>query len=197
MDDMFSERMVVMLKNTYVTGYFPLISIVLFSTSLGIYLENEILTLLKQFGLYKGILSFFSAGGIRLALFFLASLFFFMLFSALKLIADTLIQLSLLFFSKDRTGASLQTVRAGSFIYLVGGALSLFGFQNVFIIVGVFLITTFIYLMYFVYKIYASLNWLGTMGMIVFHMTIWAAFLIAVFLVMLRLYNSLMASLNG
>ncbi|MCU6601568.1 YufK family protein [Peribacillus frigoritolerans] len=53
-----------------------------------------------------------------------------MVFAALKLISDTILELSLLFFSKDSEGKALNSVRKGSVIYVIGGACSLFSVQR-------------------------------------------------------------------
>nr|WP_258832334.1 YufK family protein [Peribacillus frigoritolerans] len=47
----------------------------------------------------------------------------------MKLISDTILELSLLFFSKDSEGKALNSVRKGSVIYVIGGACSLFSVQ--------------------------------------------------------------------
>jgi hypothetical protein len=183
------------MKNTYVTGYLPLIAIILYSMSFGIYVEMEAIHLFKKFGLYGGILEFFSENGIKLTLFFLASLFFFMLFSALKLIADTMVQLSMLFFSKDRQGLVLNHIRFGSVFYVLSGMVSLVFSNYIFIIAGLFLVTTLVYFIYFVYKTYSTLTLTGLIGMVFFHIAFWFTFVLTIVYVCVKLYNSLLESL--
>ncbi|MCH1625501.1 DUF5366 family protein [Ferdinandcohnia quinoae] len=183
------------MKNTYFTGYFPLISIMLFSISLAIYTEINALVLLKQVGIYRGMQEFFSVAGINLAIFFLFFLFYFMLFAALKLIADTLLELSLLFFSKDRKGDSLQRIRMGSTFYLVGAVASLFSINSLYGIIGIFFLVTVIYFIYFVYKIHATLSFTGLIGIVFFHILIWCTFFTTVIYLCIKLYNSMIASL--
>lgn len=86
------------MKNTYFTSYFPLLAILLFSLSLSIRVEMTVIELLKNAGIYEGMKEFFSDGGIQLALIVLLLVLFFMVFAALKLIANTINELSLLFF---------------------------------------------------------------------------------------------------
>ena len=88
------------MKNTYFIGYFPFIAIVLFSLSFAIYCEVQVLDLFVHLGLYQGMLEFFSETGIKMALLVVLVLLFFMLFAALKLISDTIIEVSLLLFQK-------------------------------------------------------------------------------------------------
>ena len=85
------------MKNTYFIGYFPFIAIVLFSLSFAIYCEVKVIDLFVNLGLYQGMREFFSDSGIKLALLVVLVLLFFMLFAALKLISDTIIEVSLLF----------------------------------------------------------------------------------------------------
>ena len=47
-----------------------------------------------------------------------------MVFSALKLIANTVTELALLFFAKDPEGANLRKIRIGSAVYLGASLLS-------------------------------------------------------------------------
>ncbi|WP_240376396.1 DUF5366 family protein [Bacillus piscicola] len=183
------------MKNTYITSHFPLISILFFSLSLSIYMENVITLWLADIGLYAGMLEFFSEAGIKLTMLFLLMLFFFMVFSALKLIADTINELSLLFFSKDEEGASLQKVRGGSWVYLVGGAISLL-FVTFPVGIGIsFLVATLIYFIYFIYKVSDTMNGSGLIGTVFFHVSFWSALLFSVCFAAIKLYNSFINSL--
>ncbi len=86
-------------------------SILLFSLPFAIYGEMQMLKLFGNLGIYQGMLEFFSEAGIKLALLIVLLLLFFMVFAALKLISDTILELSLLFFSKDSEGKALNSVR--------------------------------------------------------------------------------------
>jgi len=183
------------MKNTYFTSYFPLITILLFSASLSIVTVMMVIDYLQVFGIYDGMLEFFSNSGIKLALFIVFSLLFFMLFSALKLIANTVTELSLLFFSKDVAGENLTKIRGGSSIYLIGGALSLAAVQYPYAIIGIFLLATLIYFVFIVYKFSQSLTSLSLIGLVLFHVLFWFIFLLGTLYLCFRLYNSVMASL--
>lgn len=183
------------MKNTYLTSHFPLFSILIFSTAFALFTENFIIDQLIKLGLYPGMTEFFSESGIKLTLLFLSLLFFFMVFSALKLIADTTIQLSLLFFSKDEVGGDLNKIRSGSWIGLIASVVALVFNQQIVALMIVFLIATFVYFVYFLYKISDSLDLIGLVGMVMFHLLFWGTFSLTVFYAAIKLYNSFIASL--
>ncbi|MBU9713178.1 DUF5366 family protein [Evansella tamaricis] len=183
------------MRNAYLTSHFPLISIILFSLSFAIYSEQIIIIYLKNIGLYGGMIEFFSERGIQLTLLFLLWLFFFMLFSALKLIADTINELSLLFFSKDQEGTDLKNVRGGAWIFLIGSLCSIAATVHIYFLLGIFAACCLLYFIFFVYKIGESLTSLSLIGMIFFHVFFWFSFGLAIIYALLKLYNSLIASL--
>ena len=119
------------MKNTYYIGYFPLVSIFLFSLSFAIFAQMKIIKILQWLGLYDGILSVFEEKEVKLTLLIILIMFFIMLFSALKLFAQTVNEVSLLFFSNDREGDVLKNIRPGSVIFFFGGMVSIFSFFNI------------------------------------------------------------------
>lgn len=183
------------MTNRYITSHFPLISILIFSLAFALFFQGFILTQLDDLGIYNGMKEFISESGIKLTLLFLLQLFFFMIFSALKLIADTTIELSMLFFSKDEEGNELNKVRAGSWIYLISSILSLLIAQQLLYMVILFLITSLCYFIYLVYKVSNTLTSAGLVGFIFFQIIFWSMFILAVILALVKLYNSFMASL--
>ncbi|HYK72711.1 MAG TPA: DUF5366 family protein [Pseudoneobacillus sp.] len=184
------------MKNTYLTSYFPLLSILLFSISFAISLEFKIIYLLKNIGIYEGMLEFFSDGGIKLSLLTLLTILFFMVYSALKMIADTINELSLLFFSRETEGQSLTKIRSGSAIYFFAGALALLvSFYSILAVFLVFLIATISYFIYFVHKVSGELTVTGIVGLIFFQVIVWSTLLVGVGYIATKVYNSIMASL--
>lgn len=184
------------MKNTYLTSYFPLLSILLFSMSFAISLEFKIIHLLKNIGIYEGMLEFFSDSGIKLSLLALLTILFFMVYSALKMIADTINQLSLLFFSRETEGQSLTKIRSGSGIYFFAGAISLLiSFYSILIVFILFLIATISYFINFVYKVSGELTVGGIVGVIFFQVIVWSTLVVGVGYVTLKVYNSILASL--
>ena len=63
---------------------------------------------------YNGMREFLSDFEIRVFLLIVSALLFFMVFSALKLIGETIHELAMLFFSKDRDGETIHIARGGS-----------------------------------------------------------------------------------
>lgn len=183
------------MKNTYFLGYFPLISIILFSLSFAIYGEIVLLELFDTLGMYQGMLEFFSETGIKIVLLVVLTLLFFMLFAALKLISDTIIEISLLFFSKDSEGTGLRNIRSGAIIYVLGATVSLFSSQYLVGLLVIFALTNLVAFVYFVYKIMPTLMTGGLIGLIFFHIFIWSCLLFGVIYSILKLYNSVISSL--
>ncbi|WP_102274022.1 DUF5366 family protein [Cytobacillus massiliigabonensis] len=183
------------MKNTYFMSYFPLLSIILFSLSLSINIEMVLLDFLKSAGIYEGMREFFSDGGIKFALLALLMILFFCIYAALKLLADTINEVSLLFFSKDSEGESLKKIRGGAIIYFIGSFISLLMMSSLIGIIAVFAVTTGVYFCYFVYKISSSLSILGLIGVIFFQVLTWSSLVIGVIYLSLKVYNSVIASL--
>jgi len=183
------------MKNTYLTGYFPLIAILLFSSSLSISTSLYALKMLSSFGMYDGMLDYFSEKGIRLALFAAFALLYFMVLSALKLIANTVTELSLLFFANDPEGNNLKKIRMGSMVYLGGGILSFVLLQNAIWIVIWFAVVTLAYFVFIVYRIYSTLSLMSLIGFILLELLFWFTFVIGILFIFIKLYNSIMASL--
>lgn len=183
------------MKNTYLTGYFPLIAILLFSSSLSISTSLYALNMLSSFGMYDGMLDYFSEKGIRLALFAAFALLYFMVLSALKLIANTVTELSLLFFANDPEGNNLKKIRMGSMVYLGGGILSFVLLHNVIWIVIWFAVVTLAYFVFTVYRIYSTLSLMSLVGFILLELLFWFTFVIGILFIFIKLYNSIMASL--
>ncbi|WP_442595870.1 DUF5366 family protein [Neobacillus sp. D3-1R] len=186
-----------MIKNTYLTSYFPLISLLLFSLSFSISFEFKMMIpFIKNIGIYAGMLEFFTDGGIKLALLALLTIAFFMVYSALKIIADTINELSLLFFSKETEGQSLTKIRSGSGIYFFAGAFALLiSFYSILAVLVVFLIATISYFIYFVHKVSGELTISGIIGVIFFQVIVWATLLVGVGYIAIKVYNSILASL--
>ena len=57
-----------------------------------------------------------------------------MLFSALKLIGETIHEVGMLFFSKDKVGETISVARGGYVIFFIGAFLSAFGIQSITIV---------------------------------------------------------------
>ena len=183
------------MKNTYLTGYLPLFSILMFSLSFSVYGVGRSVEFFKGIGVYTGMREFLSDIQLKFFILILLMIVFFMVFAALKLIAETINELSLLFFSRDQEGKALQQVRSGSVVYFVGSLLTVASLRSFIGLVVIFVLTSIFYFVYFVLKTSSTLSTVGTIGVIMFEVIIWSVLLSSVFFVIIRLYNGLMASL--
>ncbi|MFJ7935745.1 YufK family protein [Sporosarcina sp. NPDC096371] len=183
------------MKNPYIFGYLPFVTIVLFSLTFGVYSVGVSVDLFKEVGLYAGMREFLTDMQLRLFLLVIFTLLFFMVFSALKLIAGTIHETAMLFFSKDVEGESYSEAKGGNVIYFFGSLISVGGIHSVYILAAIFLLTTFVYFVYVVYKLSNYMTIGRTVGLIVFEMTIWSVLISTILYILLKLYNGVLASL--
>lgn len=183
------------MKNPYLYGYLPLFTIVLFSMSFGIYMVDQSLQLFISIGVYSGMQEFLSELEIRVFLLILFSLCFFMLFSALKLIGETIHEVGMLFFSRDNNGQTISVARGGYVIFFFGSLLSFIGIQSFILLMIVFAVTIFAYFIYTIYKMSQYMSTLGMIGLITFEIMFWAVFVTFILYISLKLYNGILASL--
>ncbi|MDW4527852.1 YufK family protein [Rossellomorea marisflavi] len=183
------------MKNTYLTSYLPILSILLFSLTFSVYGVGVFETLSKKIGVYAGMSEFLSEMQLKLAILILLMMVFFMILSALKLIAETINGISMLFFSIDSEGELYNKVRPGSMIYFIGGLVSVLSLQSFKGLIAIFVLTSAVYFFYFVNKISSSLTKAGLLGVVTMQLFSWAALILTIFFVLIKLYNGLMASL--
>ncbi|WP_203363158.1 DUF5366 family protein [Bacillus sp. REN10] len=183
------------MKNTYLIGYLPVVAMLLFSLSLSMFTQKIIIGLFKKVSLYNSLLEMFTETEVKLTITLALMLLFFMILATFKVIADTVNQLSLLFFSKDTTGELLLKTRTSSIVFFVGGLLSLISFSSLTGILIIFVITAIGYFVYFVYKIAPDLSVANLVGMISFQVAVWAFFTTMFALGGLKVYNGLLGNL--
>lgn len=183
------------MKNPYLYGYLPLFSILLFSLTFGIFTVGVALDLFSSIGLYVGMREFLSDLELKLLLLIIISLCYFMLFSALKLIGETIHEIGMLFFSKDKVGETVHAARGGYVIFFFGAIVSSFAIQSFFVLVIIFVVTVLTYFIYSIYKISKYLSLPSVIGLTIFELIIWAIFVISIVYVGLKLYNGILASL--
>ncbi len=183
------------MKNTYLTGYLPLFSILLFSLTFSVYGVEIFVDLFKKIGVYPGMREFLSDMELKLTILVLLMVVCFMVFAALKLIAETINEVAMLFFSKDSEGNLLTKVRSGSLIFFIGSLVSVVSLKSFLGLLLIFVLTSFAYFIFFVYKISPSLSRLGTIGVVGFQLFSWSSLFVTIIFVFLKLYNGVMASL--
>lgn len=180
-----------MRTNVYVLSYAPLISILLFSTSLAIATSELALSWLKDVGVYNELLQILSARDTKLLVWLGFLIVYFMIFSTLKLISDTINQLGFAFFIKEQIGTTLSMLRPGSILLLVGGCIS-FAFMTSFPLVCLVLASSFlIYFFFYTFQISKMTTAAGAIGLIVFLFLAWGILLAGLAWVGLTLFNSL------
>ncbi|MER2192705.1 MAG: DUF5366 family protein [Solibacillus sp.] len=183
------------MKNPYLYGYLPLITVLLFSFTFGIFAVTASLDLFESIGVYNGMREFLSDLELRFVLLILFAVCFFMLFSALKLVGETIHELGMLFFSKDQAGETISVARGGYVVFFVGAIISVVGMQSLPILVGIFMLTVFVYFIYTVFKMSQFMSFGGVIGLIFFEILIWTALLTLIVYALFKLYNSVIASL--
>ncbi|AMO86461.1 YufK family protein [Solibacillus sp. FSL W7-1472] len=183
------------MKNPYLYGYLPFITIILFSFSFSMLAISESLQLLHAIGVYNGMREFLSDLELRFVLLIVFVLLFFMIFSALKLIGETIHELGMLFFSKDKEGQTIHAARGGYVIFFFGAFASVIGSQSLLILVGIFVFTIFCYFIYNVYKKSQYMSIAGVIGLIFFEVLTWFLLLALVVYAVIKLYNGILASL--
>ncbi|MEK4230450.1 DUF5366 family protein [Solibacillus sp. FSL H8-0538] len=183
------------MKNPYLYGYLPLFTIVLFSLTFGIFAVTESLELFRAIGVYGGMREFLSDIELRFVLLIVFALCFFMLFSALKLIGETIHELGMLFFSKDKAGETISVARGGYVIFFFGAFASVMGIQSIIVLVVILIATVFIYFIYIVYKMSHFMSFSGMIGLIFFEILMWSMLLTLVIYAIFKLYNGILASL--
>lgn len=180
-----------MRTNVYLLSYAPLISILLFSTSLAIATSELALMWLNDVGVYDELLQILTARNTKLLVWLGFLIIYFMIFSSLKLISDTINQLGFAFFIKEQVGTTLSMLRPGSILLLVGGCIS-FAFMTSFPLVCLVLTSSFlIYFFFYVFQISKMTSSAGAVGLVIFLFLAWGLLLAGLTWVGLSLFNSL------
>lgn len=190
------------MKNPYLFSYLPFFTIMLFSLTFGVYTVGYSLSIFREIGLYKGLLEFLTDTQLRLFLLTIYALFYFMVFSALKLIAATIHETAMLFFYRalppsDSPVQPFRDDRGGKLIYFIGALASSLAIQSILWLLIVFVAVTFIYFVYSSYKLHHQLPLSAIVGIIFFEFIVWAVLLSIVVYILLRLYNGIAASIPG
>jgi hypothetical protein len=176
-----------MKKNVYFFSYFPLIATLLFSMAFSLYSFELLTNEAKKIGLYQGLSEYVSTTNLNMALFFVLCVALMMILSLLKLLGDTFIKLSLLFFSKDREGLYLNISQSASVIFAVGGLVALVASSNILLLLSCLIISTIGYFGFVLYKMSSKLTMYGMAGVISFQVGIWSAIGVATYLLVIKI----------
>ncbi|MEL3962095.1 DUF5366 family protein [Lysinibacillus endophyticus] len=183
------------MKNPYLYGYLPLFTILLFSLTFGIYTVGISLDFLTSIGIYSGMREFLTDLELRVLLLIVFTLCFFMLFSALKLIGETIHEVGMLLFSKDNEGETISAARGGYVILFFGSLASAFGIQSLTVLMIILVLTVLVYFVYNMYKMSQFLTMSGTVGLVIYEVLFWSIFITLIIYVVLKLFNGVLASL--
>lgn len=183
------------MKNPYLYGYLPLISVVLFSLTFGVYAVTESIQLFKVIGVYSGMAQFLSDFEIRIFLVVVFMGCFFMLFSALKLVGETIHEIGMLLFAKDLQPETYSSAKSASTIVFFGSIVSAFGMSSLSVLGFIFVATMIVYFMFVVYKMSDAMSTTGLVGLLFFEILVWAVMLLSIGYVIMKLYNSILSSL--
>lgn len=183
------------MKNPYLFGYLPFVTVVLFSLTFGVYSVGGSITIFKDIGLYQGMLEFLSDFQLRIFLLTMYASLFFMVFAALKLIAVTIHETALLFFLKVEEETSYSASKSGTVIYFSGALASAAGIQSLKALIVIFIITSFVYFIYVVYQLSPFMTMTQTIGLIFFQIIVWSVLLAVLVYIVFRLYNGMLASI--
>ena len=183
------------MRSPYIYSFLPLMTVILFSLTFGICTVTESVSLFKDIGVYAGMREFLSDIQLRMLLLIFFSVLFFMVFAATKLVGETIHEVGLLFFSKDQSGETMSVARGSYIIFFFGAIASVFGVQSFVILSAIFVITAIIYFVFMIYKTSIYMSITGMIGLIVFEVFVWALIGALMLYTILKLYNSLLASL--
>ena len=183
------------MKNPYIYGYLPLFTILLFSLTFGIYTVGESIEIFTSIGVYAGMREFLSDLQLRVFLLIIFTLLFFMIFSALKVISETIHEVGMLLFSKDKEGETMRVARGGYVILFFGALISAFFIQSFIALMIVVVVTVLVYFVFTVYKMSHFMSFTGMIGLIFFEIIFWTTFITTIVYVIFKLYNGILASL--
>lgn len=183
-------------KVQHFTHYLSFFSILLFSTAFSINAELYLMEQLNQYGLYKSFMEAFSEGYVKITIWFALFLFYFMLFSAIKLIANTVMELSIFFFCKSEPNATFPSHPWASTLYLGLAVISIFCAKSIVILAGIYLGAGIIAFALLIHKVADRLSLPRIVGVVFMHFMFWAVFLFAVLNVLLKLYNGVVRSIG-
>lgn len=183
------------MRNPYLFGYLPFLTVLFYAFIFGVYLVGVSIDFFHAIGLYDGMREFLSDVQLRMFLLVIYALFFFMFFSALKLIGETIHNSAMLFFSKDLEGKSYAETRTGSVIYFAGAIITAVGIHSIQLMAILFLLTTIVYFIFTVFKLSQFMSVPSMIGLIAFEVIAWGILISSVIYILLKLYNGVLASL--
>lgn len=183
------------MKNPYLFGFLPLITILLFSMTFGLFAVNESLVLFKSIGVYAAMSEFLSDVELRIFLFICFAVLFFMVFSAVKLVGESVHTIGMLFFAKINEDNPPQESKVLYSILLIGACLSVIGINSFIVLIAIAIGTLLVYFIATMVRLTEYLGFGSVIGLLIFEFAIWTVLLVTLAYVLVKLYNSLLSSL--
>lgn len=183
------------MKNPYLFGFLPLITILLFSMTFGLFAVNESLVLFKNIGIYAAMSEFLSDVELRIFLFICFVVLFFMIFSAIKLVGESVHTVGMLFFAKVNEENPPQESKVLYSILLIGAAISVVGINSFPLLIIIAVSTLVIYFIATMVRLTEYLGFGSVIGLLVFEFAMWTLLVVTLAYVLVKLYNSLLSSL--
>ena len=162
------------MKNIYYTSFFALLSIILFTVAITLNIFQMTINFLSVSGILEPLTDLLPEKEIRILTFLGISFLFYLVLSGLKLISDMIWQFALLFFSKDNEGVDFLASKKYSFVFIIGGLISIFLNSSLLYIAIIFLLTVIGFFVLFLIKQSTNYTVIGMIGFIVFQLIIWA-----------------------
>jgi hypothetical protein len=112
---------------------------------------------------------------IRILLFLCILFVIFSVLSALKVLGQTVWEMGLLFFSKDEEGKDLIISKKISYLFMVGGLLSILLNSSIMLSISVVCASVIGYLIYFLFRQSKSFSAIGMLGFVIFQVVVWGS----------------------
>ncbi|GGG24684.1 hypothetical protein GCM10007425_19070 [Lysinibacillus alkalisoli] len=183
------------MKNPYFFGFLPLVTILFFSMSFGIFAVNESLLLFKKIGIYAAMREFLTDFELRTFLFICFIVLFFMLFAAIKLIGETVHAIGMLFFAKFTEEQPFIDTRSSYVVLFIGACVSFIGMNHLFLLLSVSAITIIAYFIVVMARLTTNLSFFNVLLLLLFEFVIYTVIILGIAYAVVKLYNTLLASL--
>jgi len=163
------------LKNIYYTSFFGLFSIMFFGISFTLFFFQLAINFISTSGMLEPLKGVMPEKDIRILLFIGILFVLFSLLSALKVLGQTIWEMGLLFFSKDEEGKALLDTKKISYLFIIGGLISVPLNSSILLSVSVLGATFIAYLIYFLIKQSKSFSVVGMFGFVLFQVIVWGS----------------------
>jgi hypothetical protein len=146
-----------------------------FGISFTLFFFQLAINFISKLGMLEPLKGIMPEKDIRILLFLGILFVIFAIFSALKVLGQTIWEMGLLFFSKDEAGADLIVSKKISYLFVIGGLISVPLNSSILISISVLGATFIAYMIYFLIKQSKSFSVVGMFGFVLFQLIIWGS----------------------